>query len=78
MYVVDSDESRGIVLEMFREQCRIAKEGGAELIVAETIGFLGEAELALTAIREVGLPSVINLSFSQQDISQTLDGYSIE
>lgn len=74
----NNEESKKVVLEMFREQCRSAKEAGAELIIAETIGWLGEAELALQAINEVNLPSVINLSFHQKDTTKTTDGFSIE
>jgi len=38
LYVPNDSKSRETVLAMFREQCEFAKKGGAELIVAETIG----------------------------------------
>lgn len=48
---------------MFREQCRWAKEEGVDFIIAETLSFYGEAAVALEEIQKVGLPAVITLSF---------------
>ncbi|XP_070568534.1 S-methylmethionine--homocysteine S-methyltransferase BHMT2-like [Ptychodera flava] len=52
------------IREMFKEQVRWAVEAGADFIVGETFHHVGEAMLALEAIKEVGngLPSVITLS----------------
>jgi len=35
---------------------------GVDFILGETFGFIGEALLALKAIKEVGLPAIINIS----------------
>lgn len=53
-----------------------AVEGGADFILAETINYVGEAELALEAIRHYGkgLPAVI--CFGQLPESVTHDGHS--
>jgi len=51
---------------MFREQCQWAKEEGVDFILAETIGFFGEALTALEEIKRVGLPAVINISIHKQ------------
>lgn len=66
------------VLEMFREQCKYAKEAEVDLVIAETLGYLGEAELALKAIKEVNLPSVINMSFNEFKTGKSLDGFTFE
>jgi len=47
---------------MFEEQARWAADEGADLIIAETFSYLGEARLALEVIAELGLPAVITLA----------------
>lgn len=47
VYVIDDPKSHEIVLNMFREQARWAKEEGVDFILAETINSVGEALLAL-------------------------------
>jgi S-methylmethionine-dependent homocysteine/selenocysteine methylase len=61
---------------MFREQAKWAKEGGVDFIVAETISSYEEASLALQAIKETGLPAVVNLTCFID--GKTRDGVSIE
>ena len=60
------------VYAIFDEQVRWAKEEGAELIIAETIDYLGEALIALEVIKKYELPAVITLS---ADSDKTYDGY---
>jgi betaine-homocysteine S-methyltransferase len=48
------------VREMYREQIEWAADEGVDLILAETLNYLGEAEIALELIRDAGLPAVIN------------------
>jgi len=76
IYLPNDESTKAPVLEIFREQVRWAKEEGVDFIIAETIGYLGEALLALQAIKEVGLPSVITLSFHQSD--QTRDDVPLQ
>ena len=60
---VDGDpESARTVRAMFDEQVGWAVDEGVDFIVAETIGHVGEALLALEAIKRTGLPAVINLA----------------
>ena len=60
---VDGDpESARQVRAMFDEQVGWAVDEGVDFFVAETIGYVGEALLALEAIKETGLPAVINLA----------------
>jgi betaine-homocysteine S-methyltransferase len=50
------------VRAMFDEQVRWAEEAGVDFIIAETIEFHAEAEIALEAIRATGLPAVVTLA----------------
>jgi betaine-homocysteine S-methyltransferase len=46
----------------FEEQVAWAAEAGADMIIAETFSWLGEALLALEAIRAAGLPAVVTFA----------------
>ncbi|XP_022100690.1 betaine--homocysteine S-methyltransferase 1-like [Acanthaster planci] len=64
---------------LFKEQIAWAVEEGADYIVAETFGDLGEAMIALTAIKKYGkgLPAVITMSLYRNVVDGklcTLDG----
>lgn len=76
IYNPDDPKTHETALEMFREQCKYAKEAEVDLIVAETISYLAEAELALQAIKEVGLPAVINMAFVEFKSGKSLDGFT--
>ena len=78
VYDPKDPKSKDLVLEMFRDQCKWAKEAEVDLILAETIGYLGEAELALQAIKEVNLPAIINMSFTEFKTGKSLDGFTFE
>jgi len=64
------------VRAMYKEQVEWATQGGADFVLAETINYVGEAELALEAIRKYGngMPAVI--CFGQLPESVTHDGHS--
>src|SRR5262245_23004805 len=51
--------SHEAVRRMFAEQAVWAVEEGVDFFIAETFSFLGEARLALEAIRHTGLPAVV-------------------
>jgi betaine-homocysteine S-methyltransferase len=76
IYVPNDESVRGPILDMFREQIRWAKEESVDFIIAETFGYLGEALLALQAIKEAELPSVVTMSFPQPD--KTRDGIPLQ
>lgn len=61
--VYDPSEARtnSQVRGMFDEQIGWAAEAGADFVIAETLRYLGEAEVALEAIKATGLPSVVTL-----------------
>ena len=58
---------------MYEEQVRWAKEEGADCIIAETLFYLGEAEIALEVIKSYELEAIVTLSPFHE---QTRDGYS--
>jgi betaine-homocysteine S-methyltransferase len=60
------------VRAMFEEQVGWAAGAGVDFVIAETLRYLGEAELALAAIRQVGLPAVVTLVVDRN--VQTRDG----
>jgi betaine-homocysteine S-methyltransferase len=63
------------VRAIFEEQVAWAVQEGADFIIAETFGHLGEARLALEAIKAGGLPAVITFSPAT---GQSCDGYAWE
>ena len=50
------------VRAMFEEQVRWSKEEGVDYVIAETIGFLKEAKIAVEVIRSFDLPAVVTLA----------------
>ena len=61
--------SDGRVLELFRQQVALQKEEGVDFFIGETFLFLGEALLALKAIKEAGFPAMITLNFKLPPVS---------
>ena len=55
---------------MFDEQLTWAVEAGADFIIGETFSFLGEAILALEAIKKTGLPAVITLAIHRDGLTR--------
>jgi len=60
----------------FDEQIKYQIEYGPDFFIAETLEYLGEAKIALEAIKAVGLPSLITMGFKSDD--KTLDGILLE
>jgi betaine-homocysteine S-methyltransferase len=60
----------------FDEQINHQCQHGTDFFIAETIEYLGEAKIALEAIRSANLPAMITLGFKSGD--QTLDGVLLE
>ena len=75
IYVQGDAESAREVRTMFDEQVEWAVEEGVDYIVAETISFVGEALLALEAIKAAGQTAVINLAVHRDP--HTRDGQSM-
>ncbi len=68
--------SRRAVRAMFEEQVGWAAEAGADLVIAETFQFAGEALLALEVIREAGLDAVVTLAIHRDPV--TREGWAPE
>jgi betaine-homocysteine S-methyltransferase len=60
----------------FEEQVAWAVEAGADMVIAETFSWLGEALLALAAIRAAGLPAVVTFAVHRDGMMR--DGASPE
>ena len=70
VYLPDDDGSRRSVRAMFDEQVGWAADAGADLVIAETFQFAGEALVALEAIRAAGLPAVVTLAIHQDAVTR--------
>ena len=60
----------------FDKQIQYQADEGVDFFIAETIEYLGEAEIALEAIKSSGLPAMITLGFKKDD--KTLEGLNLE
>lgn len=60
----------------FDQQIEYQLPHGVDFFIAETLEYLGEAAIALEAIRETGKPAMITMGFKYQD--RTKDGVSLE
>jgi betaine-homocysteine S-methyltransferase len=65
-----TDESRREVRAMFDEQLEWAVDAGVDMVIAETFSYGEEALIALEAIKETGLPSVVTMSIHQDGVTQ--------
>src|SRR5207248_189633 len=70
------EEARLRVRAMFDEQVGWAVEAGVDYVIGETFSFAEEALIALEAIREAGLPSVITLAIHREPV--TREGWTPE
>jgi betaine-homocysteine S-methyltransferase len=69
-------DSHAETRRQFDKQIEYQNAEGVDFFIAETIEYLGEAEIALEAIRAAGLPSMITLGFKNTD--RTLEGVPLE
>lgn len=67
------DETTRLVREMYEEQVGWAAEEGVDLVIAETLAYLGEGLIALDVIKQAGLPAVVTFGSTHEEL---LDGYS--
>lgn len=70
------EESARTVRAMFDEQMRWVAEAGVDFVVAETFSWVGEALIALEAIKAAGLTAVVTLAYHQSERSR--DGWTAE
>ena len=69
----DTDANRQ-VRAMFEEQVGWAAEAGVDYIIAETIPWLGEAEIALDVMKRTKLPTVVTFALHRE--GQMRDGFT--
>lgn len=62
--------------EQFETQISYQKDHGVDFFIAETIEYMGEALIALEAIKAADCPAMITLGFKKDDL--TLDGVPLE
>ncbi len=75
IYEANEAATHKTVQAMFTEQVGWAVDAGVDYLIAETIDWLGEAELALGVAREAGLSVVITLSAHRE--RKTFDGVDL-
>ena len=68
VYAPDDPEAQRAVRHMFDEQVAWAAEARVDFVIAETIAFHGEAELALASIRDAGLEAVVTLAVHREGL----------
>ncbi len=61
-YEADDKATHATVRAMFEEQIAWAVDERADFLIAETIDWCGEAEIALDVTKRAGLPAVVTLS----------------
>ena len=76
IYDPDDTATHAEVRGMFTEQIGWAVEEGAEMLIAETFGFTGEALIALDVAKATGLATVVTMA--QHVSERTRDGDDIE
>jgi betaine-homocysteine S-methyltransferase len=74
-YEADDKKTHAAVRAMFEEQIGWALEEKADYLIAETIDWCGEAEIALDVMKRSGLPAVVTLSVHRDEIM--FDGVSV-
>jgi betaine-homocysteine S-methyltransferase len=72
-YDPDDRSTWDTVRAMYAEQLGWAVDEGVDFVISETNDYLGEALIAVEAIAELGLPSVVTLAATQP--GHTRDGY---
>ena len=77
-WVYDPSDPNSLVetRRQFDRQIETQAPYGVDFFIAETIEYLGEAQIALEAIKDAGLPAMITLGFKYQD--RTLDDFPLE
>ena len=66
-YEAEDKSTHAAVRAMFEEQIGWAVEEKADFLIAETIDWCGEAEIALDVMKRSGLPAVVTLSVHRDE-----------
>ena len=76
VYDPEDPQSHLETRRQFEEQIQFQLSRNIDFFIAETLEYLGEAKIALEAIRAIGKPAMITLGFKYQD--RTLEGVTLE
>jgi len=76
IYNPTDEKSHAECQKMYEEQVKWAKEAGVDFVIAETINWTGEMEIALKAIKQEGLIAVANFAIPKGDL--TREGHNPE
>jgi betaine-homocysteine S-methyltransferase len=71
----DPEASGAVVRTMYEEQVGWALEEGADLVIAETNDYLGEALIATAVVKDAGLPAVVTFASTSDT---TIDGVEFD
>jgi betaine-homocysteine S-methyltransferase len=74
LYTGEDGSTNRAVRKIFDEQLAWAMEAGIDMVIGETFSYLGEALIAVEAMRATGLPTVITLVIHQEP--KTRDGHT--
>lgn len=66
----EDGSTRRTVRAMFDEQLTWAVDAGVDFVIAETLGHVGEALVALDAITDAGLPAVVTLAIHRNGFTR--------
>ncbi len=75
VFEADDPATHATVRAMFEEQIGWAVDEGADLLIAETVDWCGEAEIALDVMKQTGLPTVVTLSVHREE--KMFDGVDV-
>ena len=70
IYNPTDEKSHAECQKMYEEQVKWAKEAGVDFVIAETINWTGEMEIALKAIKQEGLIAVANFAIPKGDLTR--------
>ena len=75
IYEPEDKSTHRLIRQAFEEQVGWAVEAGVDYVIGETLGWLGEALMALETIKAAGLPAVITMAIHRAP--QTREGHSL-
>jgi betaine-homocysteine S-methyltransferase len=69
MYEPDGESSKNRVRRLFDEQLEVQVDEGVDFIIGETFSWLGEALLAVECGKATKLPTMVTMSFENEDVT---------
>ena len=70
IYEPDDAAGHATIRDLYAEQVAWIAEAGVDFVIAETLPYLGEAELALAAVKAAGLPAVVTLAIHRDGLTR--------